>query len=118
MRRATLRRAAALWLILFGVYAATIGLDAFGDSAYGGDEPHFLLTAKSIVEDGNADLLDEFRSDDYDEFYPYKLTARGADTRGQLNEPHGVGFPLLIAPAYAVAGPVGVELFLAAIAAL
>ena len=30
----------------------------------------------------------------------------------------GVGFPLLIAPAYAVAGARGVEVFLAAIAAL
>ena len=39
-------------------------------------------------------------------------------TEGRLNEPHGVGFPLLIAPAYAVGGVKGVELFLAAIAAL
>ena len=118
MRRATLRRAAAVWLVLFGVYAATIGLDAFGDADYGGDEPHFLLTAKSLVEDQSPDLLDEYRTGDYGEIYPYELTARGRDTRGLVNEPHGVGFPLLIAPAYAVAGPVGVEVFLAAIAAL
>lgn len=118
MRRATLRRAAALWLLLFGVYAATVGLDAFRDSDYGGDEPHYLLTTKSIVEDGNADLLDEYRSRDYEEIYPYDLRPRGALTRGLLHEPHGVGFPLLIAPAYAIGGPVGVELFLAALAAL
>ena len=118
MRRATLRRAAVLWLLLFGVYTATLGLDSFRDSEYGGDEPHYLLTTKSIVEDGNADLLDEYRTRDYGEIYPYDLRPRGALTRGLLNEPHGIGFSLLIAPAYAVAGPVGVELFLAAIAAL
>src|SRR5688572_24156259 len=118
MRRATLRRAAALWLLLFAVYAATVGLDSFGDSKYGGDEPHFLLTAKSIVEDGNPDLLDEYRTRDYAEISRFDLEPRGALTRGLLNEPLGVGFPLLIAPAYAVGGPVAVELFLAAIAAL
>src|SRR5215213_8618300 len=60
-----MRRALALWLLLFGVYAATLGLE---------------------------------------------------DHRG--DEPHGVGFPLLILPAYALGGDTAVELFLAAIAAL
>ncbi len=118
MRRATLRRTAAVGLLLFAVYAATLGLDSFAAADYGGDEPHYLLTAKSLVEDGNPDLLDEYRTRDYDEIYPYSLEPRGALTNGLLNEPHGVGFPLLIAPAYALAGPTGVELFLAAIAAL
>ena len=118
MRRATLRRAAAVWLLLFAVYATTLGLDAFGNSDYGGDEPHHLLTAKSLVDDGSPDLLDEYRTRDYRDIYPYELEPRGALTNGLLNEPHGVGFPLLIAPAYAVAGPTGVEVFLAAIAAL
>ena len=118
MRRATLRRAAALWLLLFAIYASTLGLDAFAGSEYAGDEPHYLLTTKSIVEDRNPDLIDEYRTRDYGEIYPYDLRPRGALTRGLLNEPHGVGFSLLIAPAYAVGGPVAVELFLAAIAAL
>jgi hypothetical protein len=119
VRRATLRRAAALWLLLFGVYAATIGLPTEPGSDYAGDEPHFLLTTKSIVEDHNADLLDEYRTRDYREIYPRDLRARGRVTaQGQVNEPHGLGFPLLIAPAYAIGGPKAVEVFLAAIAAL
>ena len=111
-------RAAALWLLLFGVYAGTLGLHAFGASDYGGDEPHYLLAAKSLVEDGNVDVLDEYRSKAYDEFYPYELDRHGEPTEGRLNEPHGLGFPLLIAPAFAIGGAKGVELFLAAIAAL
>ena len=113
-----MRRTLALWLLLFGVYAATVGLDAFGTSDYGGDEPHYLLAAESIVQDGDVDVLDEYASRAYSEFYPYTLRPHGEETEGRLNEPHGVGFPLLIAPAYALGGAKAVEIFLAAIAAL
>src|SRR5215210_7149686 len=113
-----MRRTLALWLLLFGVYAATIGLDAFAASDYGGDEPHYLLAAKSIVEDGDVDVRDEYSQRAYAEFYPYELQRQGHTTEGRLNEPHGVGFPLLIAPAYAIGGAKAVELFLAALAAL
>jgi hypothetical protein len=112
------RRALALWLLLFGVYAATIGLHAFGASEYAGDEPHYLLAAHSLVHDGNLDVLDDFRSRAYSDFYPYALRPHGRRTEGRLNEPHGAGFPILIAPAYAIAGARGVEVFLAAVAAL
>jgi len=113
-----MRRTLALWLVLFGVYAATLGLDSFGDSDYGGDEPHYLLAAQSLLDDGDVDVEDEYAARAYDDFYPYDLDRHGEETDGRLNEPHGVGFPLLILPAYAVAGAEGVELFLAAIAAL
>jgi hypothetical protein len=113
-----MRRTLALWLLLSVVYVATLGLDAFGASDYGGDEPHYLLAAESIVHDGEVDVIDEYASRAYSEFYPYRLRPHGQKTEGRLNEPHGVGFPLLIAPAYALGGAKAVELFLAAIAAL
>ncbi len=113
-----MRRTLALWLLLFAAYAATLGLSAFGASDYGGDEPHYLLAAQSIVEDGNVDVLDEYAQRTYSDFYPYTLRRHGPTTEGRLNEPHGIGFPLLIAPAYAIGGVKAVELFLAAIAAL
>ena len=112
------RRAAAIWLVLFAAYLTTIGLSAFGASEYGGDEPHYLLTAHSIAQDGDFDLLDDYREREYREFYPYTLDPHGALTRGRLHEPHGIGFPLIVTPAYAIAGPVGVEVLMAAIAAL
>ena len=113
-----MRRTLALWLLLCGVYMATLGLDAFGGSDYGGDEPHYLLAAESLVEDGDVDVLDEYETRAYADFYPHDLDRHGRQTEGRLNEPHGVGFPLFIAPAWAVAGEHGVELFLAAVAAL
>jgi hypothetical protein len=113
-----MRRTLALWLLLFAVYAATLGLDAFAGSDYGGDEPHYLLAAKSVVDDGDVDVRDEYARRAYTEFYPHRLRPHGEETEGRLNEPHGVGFPLLIAPAFASGGAKAVELFLAAIAAL
>src|SRR5829696_3603927 len=113
-----MRRTLALWLLLFAAYSATLGLNAFGASDYGGDEPHYLLAAESIIEDGDVDVLDEYAERAYTDFYPYELRRHGRTTEGRLNEPHGIGFPLLIAPAYAIAGANGVELLLAAIAAL
>jgi hypothetical protein len=112
------RRTISLWLVLFAAYVATLGLHAFGRSEYGGDEPHYLLAAKSLTADGDVDVGDEYASREYREFYPYRLDRHGRESGGRLNEPHGVGFPLLIAPAFWVAGAPGVEVFLAAIAAL
>ncbi len=113
-----MRRTLALWLLLFGAYAATIGLDARAGAEYAGDEPHHLLSAESIVSDGDFDLNDQYAGRAWEPFLPTALQPSGRETRGRLHEPHGIGFPLLIAPAYALAGARGVELFLAALAAL
>ena len=70
-----LRRAALLWLLLFAAYAGTVGINAFGSSNYGGDEPHYLLTAESIVSDGDVDLTDEYRTRAYADWYPTSSTS-------------------------------------------
>ena len=67
---------------------------------------------------GALDLRDEYCARAYERFYPYDLEPHGSLTGGRVHEPHGVGFPLLMAPAYAIGGAKGVELLLAAVAAL
>ena len=111
-------RLAAIWLVLFAVYAGTLGLDSFGSSDYGGDEPHYLLTAKSLVDDGDFDVRDQRAEREWEEFYPQFLDRHGKLTDGRAHEPHGAGFPTVIAPAFALGGAKAVELFLVAIAAL
>jgi hypothetical protein len=112
-------RVAGLWLVLFAVYASTLGTRATAASEYAGDEPHNLLIAESIVSDGDLDLRDEYATRAYRSFHPLPLapSARPLPS-GVLHEPQGVGFPALIAPAYALGGPRLVELALAAVAAL
>jgi hypothetical protein len=112
------RRAAAVFLACLAAYASTLGLRSFGVSDYGGDEPHYLLTATSLLQDGDVDLLDDYAERSYEDFYPYLLDPHGQTTDGRLHEPHGIGFPLLIAPALAIGGEQGVELFVAVLSAL
>ena len=81
-------RTAALCLLLFGVYAATLGFDAFDDSDYAGDEPHYLLAAESLKRDGDVDVNDEYTARAYAEFYPYDpRQARRGDRRAAERAP-------------------------------
>jgi 4-amino-4-deoxy-L-arabinose transferase-like glycosyltransferase len=111
-------RALALWAVLFAAYAATLGVNAVGERDYGGDEPRYLLVAESIAGDGDIDLTDEFATREYADFYPGALPRQGQVMVGRSVEPQGIGFALLIAPAYALGGANAVEAFLAALAAL
>jgi hypothetical protein len=114
------RRALVVWLVLFGLYAATTGMRASNHSAYAGDEPRFLLSTKSLADDGDINVFDDYRSNAYRSFYKHRLASAGAPDpvhRTQY-EPGGMGFPLLLTPAYKLGGAHGVELFLAALAAL
>ncbi|MDX6669044.1 MAG: hypothetical protein QOK04_2424, partial [Solirubrobacteraceae bacterium] len=99
-------------------YAATIGIHAVDHRAYGGDEPHYLLMAESIVSDGDIDLRDEYRTHAYRHWYRGTLSPNGRLTDGRLQEPQPVGVSLLIAPAYALGGPRAAEVELAALMAL
>lgn len=114
----SVRRGLILWLLLFGAYAATLGIDAAPDQRYAGDEPHYLLIAESIVSDGDIDLRDEYRDHEDRAFYRGTLRPSGRLTGGRLHEPYAVGLPLAITPAYALGGAQLVELELAALAAL
>jgi hypothetical protein len=111
-------RALALWAVLFAAYAATLGVNAVGERDYGGDEPRYLLVAESIAGDGDIDLTDEFATREYTGFHPGALLRQGQVVLGRSVEPQGIGFALLIAPAYALGGANAVEAFLAALAAL
>jgi uncharacterized Tic20 family protein len=110
--------ALSLWLLLFAVYAAGAGLHASPGEDLSEPEAHYLLLTRSIVDDGNLDLSDEYGAAAWRPFYGRQLLPlTGPRERGQL-EPIAAGFPLLCAPAYALGGRVAVELWLAALAAL
>ncbi len=111
-------RRVGLFLVLLAAYAAALALSTGGAAQRGDDEARVLLVAESIVSDGDVDLRDEYRGRAYDEFRSGTLAPAGAVINGRLREPHGIARGALVAPAYALGGAVGVELFLAALLAL
>ena len=114
-----LPRAALLWVALFAVYAGTLGIDATRDGAnYSAGEARILLDAESIVSDRDVDRRDEYRGRDYADWIETDLQPVAGLTNGRLHEPPGIGLSLIIAPGYALAGPVGAELLIAALLAL
>jgi hypothetical protein len=98
-----------LWILLVAVYAATLSIPARTGMDYAGAEPHHLLAAESIVSDRDVDLTDEYADRAYASWYPRELRTDGQVVGGRLVEPHGVGFALLIAPAYAIGGARAVQ---------
>jgi hypothetical protein len=112
------RRAAVLWLVIFAAFAATAGLRASGGRDLAEPEAQTLLVAESIVSDRDLDLRDEYGARSWRGFYSGDLAPRAGPRNGRLLDPIGIAFPLLIAPAYAAGGRIGVELFLAALAAV
>lgn len=83
-----------------------------------GDEPHYLLTADSLLRDGDLLVVDNHAIDT-----PVRRALPGgaslADTHSRNGYSiHGLALPLLVAPAYALGGVLGAQLLLAALAGL
>jgi hypothetical protein len=111
-------RLAGLWIVLVAAYAAMLAIPERPGQDYAGNEPHHLLAAQSLVADHDLDLRNQYRDRAYADWYRGTLRTDGRVVGGRLVEPHGVGFALLIAPAYDAGGPRAVEATMAALLAL
>jgi hypothetical protein len=95
------------------------GGEAAGGSRYAGAEPHHLLAAASLADGLDLDLADEYARGLGDRWTAGgRLRTDGRVVAGRLVEPHGLGFGLLLAPAYALGGATLAVVLLAAVAAL
>ncbi|MBN2753628.1 MAG: hypothetical protein JXR81_02050 [Candidatus Goldbacteria bacterium] len=89
-----------------------------------GDEPHYLLIARSIVFDFDVDLKNNYENDaSYRDFYPAFLeyenihNTPGSGGKG-LYSLHSIGLPLLISPFLFIGGRFVVQFFMNFLAAL
>ena len=78
-----------------------------------GDEPHYLLTTHSLIRDGDFDLRNNYSQQDYLNFYysPEIVPQIRLWTDGSQILDHYLGLSVLVAPAYALGGRLGVLLF-------
>ena len=103
----------ALYLVLGGLHARTIGP--------GGDEPHYLVIAHSLMTDGDLQIENNHVERDYQAFWagpPLRPDYMKRGLNGQIYSIHAPGLAALLLPVYAAAGYGGVVAFLCLIAAL
>lgn len=112
------RRGLATDALLFLVFAAA-GLHYTKHLQASGDEPHYLLMTQSLLLEGDLDLRDNYAREDFLEYTPAPLAPHYAAPRtdGRPYPAHSPGLPVLLAPAYAVAGRRGCVVMLALLAA-
>jgi hypothetical protein len=84
-----------------------------------GDEPHYLVMARSLWREGDLDLRDNYEREDWSADTPGPVRPHyGAPRRdGRPFPAHSPGLPLLLAPVDALAGRAGCVVLLALLAA-
>ncbi len=100
---------------MYGFFALHNGTSF--SSYYTGDEPHYVVIIKSLVE-GHLYVEDVYK-DPRPEWttWPYSWHAvKGPD--GHFYSTHGIGLPLLAAPFYMIGGSLGVILFIPLVTSL
>ena len=103
-------RLVGLWILLVAVYATTLGIPARPGWTTRATSRITCSAAESIVSDRDVDLADEYAERAYASLVPAGAARpTAARSTGRLVEPHGVGFALLIAPAYAIGGARAVQ---------
>jgi hypothetical protein len=106
--------AALLACAIYGVAAWQVS-----PSVPGGDEPHYLIITQSVLQDGDLQIENNHRAGDYRAYFAGDLSKpdyRRRGRNGAIYSIHAPGLPLLIAPAFAIAGYPGVVAFLVLLA--
>lgn len=113
--------AAVLFAILALAYAFSIDIRASRGAAITGDEPFYLLTTQSLLEDGDLDLRQQYERESYRVFFDHPdglwlQSVPAAD--GRVLSPHNPGLSVLLIPGFALAGLRGAQVELLLLAAL
>jgi len=93
-----------LGALIFALSLATAA--ALKERLPGGDEPHYLIIAQSLLKDGDLRIQNNHDRGDYFDYYdkglPPDFLKRGVD--GQIYSIHAPGIAVLILPVFAIAG--------------
>ena len=119
--RPGLTGATALFGLLLLVYSASIDIRATRDASITADEPFYLVTTQSLLQDGDLDLRNQYAARSYESFFdhPDGLWTQSVPLAdGRVLSPHNVGLSVLLLPGFAVDGLVGAQVQLVLTAAL
>lgn len=108
---------AGVALLVAAAAAAGIPVRATYGAQTSGDEPHYLVTALSLGEDGSLDVADEQEAERYREFHEPGLRSQAArQPDGRMVVPHDPLLPALLALPMLLGGWVAAKAVLAGLA--
>ncbi len=110
---------AAAGLIAF-LFFVLLGRYLPGPAGPQGDEPHYLLIAESLLQDGDVDLKNQFDQRGFSKFTSADLDPHTAprSPAGTMYAIHTPGLSALIAPGYALGGFPGARAIVSAVLAI
>jgi hypothetical protein len=85
-----------------------------------GDEPYNLLVAHSLAYDGDTDLRNNYAAGDWRFFMDHPIAPQPGDpvgAHGEIYSRHNALLPLVLVPAYRLAGRTGAQITMALLAA-
>jgi len=105
--------ALGMFVLLASAYSFSVGLPASRSAAITGDEPFYLATTQSLIDDRNFDLREQYERESYRSFFdhPDGLWRQSRAEAGErLVSPHEPGFSVILIPGFAVAGVLGAQI--------
>lgn len=110
----------SLFVLLALVYQLSIPLRATRGAAITGDEPFYLVTTQSLLQDGDLDLRQQYQTQSYRSFFdhPSGLWRQSVPRDdGAIVSPHDPGLSVLLIPGFLLGGLRGAQTQLALLAA-
>ncbi len=89
-----------LWLSCFVVFALAAAVLYAQNIHLSGDEPHYIMIAQSLVEDGDFDLKNNLESRSYFSYLPVEVRFHGSIRAGAYHSFHMPGISFLLVPFY------------------
>jgi hypothetical protein len=120
-RHPVLLGAMLLFAVLSFAYTFSVDMRATRGASITGDEPFYLMTARSLIDDGNLDLTAQYARESYRDFFdhPDGLWRQSVETRdGLLLSPHEPGLSVLVIPGFLLDSTRGVQVQLMLFSAL
>jgi hypothetical protein len=112
--------AVGLFVVLSLAYTLSIGLRASRGAAITGDEPFYLMTTQSLIDDGDLDLRQQYERRSWTAYFdhPDGLWQQSVPLlSGELLSPHDPGLSVLVIPGFLIDGLRGVQVQLLLLAA-
>jgi hypothetical protein len=91
---------ARVWLLSFLVFALAASVFYARGIHLSGDEPHYVMIAQSLAEDGDFDLRNNLESRSYFAYLPVEIQFHGSVQGGKFHSFHLPGVSFLLLPFY------------------